>query len=202
MGVQEVGRPVQRHRGLAGARTALYHQHPPQGRPDGCVLFGLDGGDDVTHATGTGLLQARQQGCLAHQPAARPAYLASEKLVVDPHDLPTFHADVAASHHSPAVGAGRPVEGLGHRRPPVDHQWLARLVGDAEPADVQPVPSFGVKPPEAQGPLPTDSAARRARASWTRASRSTRSANEPPRPSPITSSASDDALERSSSRRA
>ena len=114
----------------------------------------LDGGDDVAHAAGARLLQAAQQGGLAHQPAARSVSVPSEKLIVKADHPSTLHANVTSSHHPSPVGAGGPIKGLGHRRPPVDHQRLARLVGNTESADVQPVPVFGIEPPEAQGPLP------------------------------------------------
>ena len=35
------------------------------------------------------------------------------------------------------LATGGPVEGLGHRRPPVDHDRIGVLVGDGEPADVE-----------------------------------------------------------------
>ena len=62
VGVEEVGGPVQGHRGLAGARAALDHQHPGQRGPDDLVLFPLDGRDDVGHPAGPGPVEGGQQG--------------------------------------------------------------------------------------------------------------------------------------------
>ena len=47
--VDQIGRPMQCHRGLAGTRTSLDDQDAREGGPDDVVLFGLDRGDDVGH---------------------------------------------------------------------------------------------------------------------------------------------------------
>ncbi len=62
MGVEEVCRPVEGHRGFAGARAPLHHQHPGQRGSDDLVLLTLDGRDDVGHPARSGPVQSGQQG--------------------------------------------------------------------------------------------------------------------------------------------
>ncbi len=50
--VEQVGRPVQRDSGLAGARAALDDEDAAERRPDDPVLLGLQGRDDVAHPPG------------------------------------------------------------------------------------------------------------------------------------------------------
>ena len=52
VGVEQVGRAVQRHGGLAGAGAALDDQDPVDPGADDPVLLGLDRRDDVAHAPG------------------------------------------------------------------------------------------------------------------------------------------------------
>ena len=61
VGVEEVGRPVEGHGRLAGARAALDHQDAGQRGPDDLVLLALDGRDDVGHPTGPGPVERGQQ---------------------------------------------------------------------------------------------------------------------------------------------
>ena len=49
IGVQQVGRPVQRHHRLAGAGTPVDDQGATRGGTDDGVLVGLQGGQHVTH---------------------------------------------------------------------------------------------------------------------------------------------------------
>ena len=58
-GVQQVRRPVQPDRGLAGARCALDAQRLGQAGPDDGVLLRLDGGHDVAHRPGAWALDLR-----------------------------------------------------------------------------------------------------------------------------------------------
>jgi hypothetical protein len=67
VGVEQVRRPVQRHRGLAGARPALDHQHARQVGPDDPVLLALDGLHDVAHPAGPAGVEGGQQRRLAGQ---------------------------------------------------------------------------------------------------------------------------------------
>ena len=70
VGVEQVGRPVQRDGRLAGARPALHDQHPGRCRPDDPVLLGLDRRDDVAHPAGAPGGHRRQQRGLAGQSGA------------------------------------------------------------------------------------------------------------------------------------
>ena len=60
--VQQVGGPVQRHHGLAGPRPALHNQDAGNLGADDPVLLALDGGHDVSEATGSGCLERGDQG--------------------------------------------------------------------------------------------------------------------------------------------
>ena len=61
----------------------------------------------------------------------------AEQLVLEPEQLAALDGEVAAAGEAHRLTAGRPVERLGDRRPPVDHDRLAVLVGDGEAADVE-----------------------------------------------------------------
>ena len=60
-----------------------------------------------------------------------------EPLVLDPDDLPAVEGEVAAEDESLGVAAGGPVEGLGHRGPPVHHQRLVVGTVDGQATDVE-----------------------------------------------------------------
>ena len=62
---------------------------------------------------------------------------AAEQLVLDPEQRAAFDGEVAAPGEAHRVAPGRPVERLGDRRPPVDHDRLGVLVGDRQAADVE-----------------------------------------------------------------
>ncbi len=70
VGVEQVGRAVQRHRGLAGPGPALDDEHAVHPGPDDPVLLGLDGRDDVAHAPGAPGAQRGEQRGLAGESAA------------------------------------------------------------------------------------------------------------------------------------
>ena len=139
--VEEIRHAVQRDRGLPGAGTAAHDQHPGHIGSDRFVLLGLDRGDDVAHAPGAGPIERGEQGRFAHGGEARGVGgIAIEDLVVDAGEVAP-HAgtgqEVAAPHH-PHRGDGRgPVERLGDRRPPVDHQRLLLFVVDGEAPDIE-----------------------------------------------------------------
>ena len=159
VGVEQVGGPVEGDDGLAGTGTTLDHEHPGQLGADDLVLLGLDGGDDVAEVTGAGFLQGGDQRAVApdlvrlvpvvvavvdHTELAveHPRTLA-EQLVLDAEQLPAPGGEVAATHQSHRRPPGGSVEGLGHRRPPVDHEGLLALVGDRHTADVEGVAPVG-----------------------------------------------------------
>ncbi len=130
VGVEQVGRPVQGHRGLAGARTALHDEHARQSRPDDPVLFGLDGLDDVPHPAGTAEVQRREQRRFAGQTLV-PAGVCGrevEHLVIEPQHGPGPGLDVAP-HPDVARGGRRgQVERPGGVGAPVHQQLVVVLV--------------------------------------------------------------------------
>ena len=143
--VEEVGGAVERDDGLAGAGPALHDEHPGQLGADDLVLLALDRGDDVGEAAGASLLERGDERAPAADLAAlvdhgelaaeQPGRLA-EELVLDGEQLAAAGGEVAAAHEAHRLAAGGPVEGLGDRRPPVDDERLAVLVGHGQPADV------------------------------------------------------------------
>jgi len=74
-----------------------------------------------------------------------------EDLVVESDHLPAVGQEVPAADDALRVGGGRPVEGLGGRRPPVDEQRF--VVGGRQPeaADVVAGALAHVEAPEAEG---------------------------------------------------
>ena len=87
--VEEVGRPVQGHDGLAGAGAALDDDHAGQRGADDLVLLGLDGGDDVGEATAARRLQRRDQRALPIDAGALAEVdgVLAEQLVLDAEQL-------------------------------------------------------------------------------------------------------------------
>ena len=134
---------------------------PGLGRADDLVLFALDRGDDVAERAGAPTLERGQQRGVAAQ-LARTAGIGSsvetfvvpdaevslaEQLVLDPQQLLTLDREVAPAGDAHRVAAGRAVERLGDRGPPVDDDRLTVFVGDRESTDVealQPVGRLGV----------------------------------------------------------
>ena len=115
---QEIGRAVQRHGGLAGARATLDQQHTGQGTSNDLVLFALNRGDDVTHAARACSPEGRQErprspegetpfdeslfGRRAHGVLGQVqvALGVGEVFVLDPGDLVGVNGDVATSRQS------------------------------------------------------------------------------------------------------
>ncbi len=118
VGVQEVGRAVQRDGGLPRARATRDDKDPGQAGAHRGVLLGLDGGDDVRHAAGAVPLQRGQQRALPDDPqAGRRDRVRIEDLVVDAdHFAAVAGEEVAAPQHPHRLERGRPVERLGDRR--------------------------------------------------------------------------------------
>ncbi len=152
VGVEEVRRPVERDRGLAGAGAPGDDQRARQIGAHGLVLLGLDGGHDVAHATGALSLERREQRTLAHDGETGLTNGSRvEHLVVEADDLTApLGQDVAATQYAHPGDRGRPVERLGDRRPPVDHQRGVLGVVDAEPSHVEALGVVEVEPPEAE----------------------------------------------------
>ena len=89
------------------------------------------------------------QGAVAAQPEGRLVLAAdaevalAEQLVLDVEELAAPHGEVAAPDQAHGVAAGGPVERLGHRRPPVDDDRLALLVGHGDAPDVERLDALG-----------------------------------------------------------
>ena len=172
VGVEEVGGPVERDRGLARARAALHDEHAGQRRPDDLVLLGLDGGDDVAHEARARPLERGQQRRRTRQATvARRALLVAfgagrallvafgagrarggaEQLVLQVDDPAPVGDEVAAAPQAHGMAAGGPVEGLRRRHPPVDDQRRVVDVGHRQAPDVVRLAVVPVDAPEADG---------------------------------------------------
>ena len=153
LGVEQVGRPVQRDGRLAGAGPALDDQDPAERGADRPVLVGLDRGDDVAHAPGAAAPERLEQRGLADelQIVGGGAGLEVEQVVVQRDDLPAAAEEVPAAHDPEGHQWRRPVEGGGGRRPPVDDEGITRLVGHAHAAEVERLATSEVEASEAQG---------------------------------------------------
>ncbi len=148
---------MQRHRRLAGSRTALDHEDAGQGRADDLVLLALDGADDVAHVACPGLAQGGEErtGATEDQPVGEQAFTAvarrptrvgrrhgmpvgvHEVLVLQPEHGPATHRQMPAPRQPLGIETGRPVERLGDRGAPVDHQRLVVRARNGEAADVE-----------------------------------------------------------------
>ena len=121
MGVEEVGGPVERDRGLARARAALHDEHPGERRPDDLVLLGLDRGHDVAHVARARPLERGEQRRGAGQETvafgAGRARDGSEQLVLQIDDATPLGDEVAPAPQSHRMAAGGPVERLRRRHP-------------------------------------------------------------------------------------
>ncbi len=164
VGVQQICRAVEGDDGLAGARTALDHEHTGLRRADDLVLLGLDRGDDVAERPGAAALEGGEQGRVAtqgrplrHEPVivADAEVPAAEQLVLDAEHLPSLDREVPPPDETHRLAAGRAVEGLGDRCPPVDDDRVGLLVGHGQAADVEALRrgralGIAVDPPEHQ----------------------------------------------------
>ena len=151
--VEQVGGAVEGDDGLAGARATLHHEHAGLRRADDLVLLALDGGHDVAEAAGAALLEGGDQRGVAAE--AGPVAVAlldvgadaevalAEQLVFDVEELAALHGEVATPGQSHRVAARGPVERLGHRCPPVDHDRLPLGVGHGQPPEVERLHALG-----------------------------------------------------------
>jgi hypothetical protein len=137
VGVEQVGRPVQCHGGLAGAGSALHDEHALERRPDDAVLFALDRRDDVGHPAGAFCGHGREQRALALQ--VRPLVVVErgvEDLVLDVHDGAALERQVPSGPHAHRVRRGGLVERARARDPPVEQERSVLVVAEAHPTDV------------------------------------------------------------------
>ncbi len=138
MAEQQVGGPVEGDGRLARAGTSLHHERAGQFRPYDGVLLGLDRGDDVGHPACSGALETGDESTLSHEHEALAACpLPLEELVVETCEAASSEEEVAPSCNVERLCRRRAVEGLRDWGPPVDHEWVAPLVGDADPPDVE-----------------------------------------------------------------
>src|SRR5262249_37561553 len=122
-------------------------QHTGLRRPDDLVLLGLDRGDDVAEAASAALFEGGDQArvapklrciaVLAVDVLADAEMPAAEELVLDVEELATLDGEMPAPHEAHRVAAGGSVERLGPRRPPVDDDGLAMVVGHGEAPEVE-----------------------------------------------------------------
>ena len=155
MGVQQVRRPVQCDRGLAGAGAALDDEHAARVGPDDPVLLALDGGDDVAHVAGALFGERGQQRSLARQrlPVRLVEVIGVQQVVVDADDLAAAQPQVTPPAQPLRRGRSGLVERLRRRRPPVHQHRVVLVVGEPDPADVVPLAAGQVDPPETQAVL-------------------------------------------------
>ena len=119
VGVQEVGDAVQRNRGLAGARSALDHHEAFVGGANDPVLLGLDGGDDVAHATVARLAQRMHESALALKLQTRSVRRVQELVLQSGHSTVT-RRNMAAANDAVRLGRCCLVEGACGGRAPVN----------------------------------------------------------------------------------
>ena len=150
---------MQRHHRLSGAGATLYHENPGLWRSDDLVLFGLNGGNDVTQLSGATALDRRHERAVSAQStgvheSARtvPTHVETpgqtlvvsdaevslaEQFVLDPEQGGTLDHEVSAAGQTHGLAAGGTVEGFGDRCSPVDNDRVAVLVGHRQTADVE-----------------------------------------------------------------
>ena len=135
VGVEQVGRAVQRDDGLAGAGAAGDLGDAAGAGPDRLVLVGLDRRDDVAHPLAAAAGQGRHERAVADDDEV-VGRLGDHEVVLDADDGRAAAAQDAAAQHAHRLGRGRAVEGGGGRGAPVDDERLVVVVADAEAADV------------------------------------------------------------------
>jgi hypothetical protein len=144
--VEEVRGAVQGDRGFSGAGTAGDDQHPGHIGADRFVLFGLDGCDDVAHATRAVAFERREQRALAGDVETFVGdCFGVEDFVVETDDVAALAGDqVAAAHDVHRGNRGGSVKRFGHRRPPVDDERGVLLIFDGQPTHVPAGAPFAV----------------------------------------------------------
>ena len=127
----------------------LHGQQLVERGADDLVLLGLDGGDDVEHLAGAGPLELGQQGIAPAQPGGPGiAVGAVEEVVGHRHHRVAVDHDLAPPGQPQGILRAGPVEGDGHRGPPVDDDGVGTGVLDVAAADVPGGPLLLVDPPE------------------------------------------------------
>ena len=137
IGVEEVGRAVQRDDRLAGAGTTVDDQCPTRPGSDDGVLVGLDGAQHVAHPGRTAPAEGGDEGRLVVERRGVGQSLLGERLVPVVDDPAADPAVAAPAHQALRVRVRGGEERLGGRRAPVDEQPAAVGVGEPEPTDVR-----------------------------------------------------------------
>ena len=137
IGVEQVGRAVQRDDRLAGAGTTVDDQGPARPGPDDGVLVGLDGAQHVAHPGRTAPAEGGDEGRLVVERRGVGQSLLGERLVPVVDDPAPHPAVATPAHQALRVCVGGGEERLGGRRAPVDEQPAAVGVGEPEPSDVR-----------------------------------------------------------------
>ena len=154
LGVEQIGDAVLSHHGLAGAGSALDHQHAGVIEADDLVLLGLDRRDDVAHAVAARRVDRGEQGRITAERAlvAGVGVGAAEYLVGEIEQTTSSRVELAPPAHPLRAGGGGDVERAGGRCPPVEQQrfMVVALVEDADATDVEPLTGECVQPSETQ----------------------------------------------------
>ena len=144
MRVEQIGRSMQGHDGLARPRTSLDHEHPGQRGADDLVLLALDGGDDVTEATGTRRLERAEQRTLTGhhwlglgRGHPQRGESVAEQFVLDTQQLSATGGEVTTAGQPHRRPAGGPIERLCDRCPPIHDDGILITVGDRDTSDVE-----------------------------------------------------------------
>ena len=119
--VQEIGDAMQCDRRLSCSWPALHDEETPVGGADDPVLLGLNGRDDVSHASVAGLAQRVHEGSLALQLQPRGARRVQE-FVFQPGHAALAGGDVAAPNDPVRLCRRRLVEGPRGGSAPVHEQ--------------------------------------------------------------------------------
>lgn len=155
MRIQQVGRAMQRDRGLAGSRTALHHHRLVEVRTDDTVLLALDGGHDIGHFAGAFGVKRRKQSTLAGQCAigGRLADLIGmhvEHLILDADHFPETQRDMPAHDDVAMIRRRRLIERACRVGAPVGENRLMILIGQADTPNVAMRAMHVVEPAENQ----------------------------------------------------
>lgn len=138
--VQQIRGPVQRDRGLPGARPSLDDEHPALRGADDVVLLGLDGRDDVAHPARAGAGQRGEQHLVGVVRLVSGAGGVGEihDLVVQVGDRASLRGDVPPAAQPHRFISGREIERPRDGSPPVDQQWgpLGVVLPDSDAPDV------------------------------------------------------------------
>ncbi|MGB3954789.1 MAG: hypothetical protein WBL05_05845 [Brooklawnia sp.] len=145
VGIQQVGRAVQRDDGLARPRAAVHEQRAVGVGSDDGVLVGRDRAEDVLHPGGAGLGQAGQQRrvTIGGEPAGATR---CEELVPVVDDLASCPAVSAPAGQTHRLSQGGREERSGGRGTPVHEQLPAGGVLDPDPPDIDDLAVGGDHP--------------------------------------------------------